>query len=78
MKNLLILTCKIGQKRKALVGYLNQSLAGQVKVALGLFADLIFEIDGKKIKVRLEDRKITDFDLVVFRGVGSDWTRYLL
>lgn len=71
MKNLLILTCKIGRKRTVLVNYLNQSLAGRAKVTLGLFADLIFEIDGKKIKVRLGDRKITDFDLVVFRGVSD-------
>ncbi len=71
MKNLLILTGKIGQKKEALVEYLSQSLVGQVKVTLGLFADLIFEIDWKKVKVRLGDRNMTDFDLVVFRGVGS-------
>jgi len=73
MKELLILTSKISRKRTALRDYLNQSLAGRAKVTLGLFADLIFEIDGKKIKVRLNQKKITDFDLVVFRGVGSDF-----
>lgn len=73
MKNLLILTCKVGRKRTTLRDYLNQNLAGQAKVTLGLFADLIFEIDGKKVKVKLNQKPITDFDLVVFRGVGSDF-----
>jgi len=73
MKNLLILTGKIGQKRKTLVDYLNKSLAGRAKVFLGLFADLIFEIEGRKVEVRLNDKKMTDFDLVVFRGVGADF-----
>lgn len=71
VKNLLILTCKIGRKRTALRDYLNQNLAGRAKVTLGLFADLTFEIDGKKVKVRLNQKPITDFDLVVFRGVEN-------
>lgn len=73
MKNLLILTGKISRKKKALADYLNQNLASRVKVTLGLFADLIFEIEGREIEVRLNDSKMTDFDLVVFRGVGSDF-----
>lgn len=59
-------------KKKALVDYLNQKLAGRAKVALGLLGDLILEIEGRKVEVRLNnDRKMTDFDLVVFRGVGN-------
>lgn len=73
MKELLILTGKINRKNKALVKYLDQRLPGRTKVSLGLFEDLVFEIDGKKIMVRLGQRKITDFDLIVFRGVGKDF-----
>jgi len=71
MKKLLILTGKVNKKRKRLCQYLNQSLSGRAKVTLGSFSDLIFEVDGKEIKVKLGSRKITDFDLVCFRGVGD-------
>jgi D-alanine-D-alanine ligase-like ATP-grasp enzyme len=73
MKELLILTGKVGQKKRGLADYLGRSFAGRAKVTVGLFADLVFEIDGQKIEVRLNQKKITDFDLVVFRGVGSDF-----
>ena len=73
MKNLLILTGKIGRKRQGLADYVQQKFANQVKVTLGLFVDLIFEIEGRKVAVRLNDRKMTDFDLVIFRGVGADF-----
>lgn len=70
---MLILTGKINKKRKRLCQYLNQNLSGRAKVTLGLFSDLIFEIDGKEVKVKLGSQDITDFDLVCFRGVGSDF-----
>lgn len=73
MKQLLILTGKLTKKRKELCLYLNQALADRAKVSLRVFSDLIFEIDGKNIKVKLGNQDITDFDLVYFRGVGSDF-----
>ena len=73
MKWLLILTGKVSKKREKLCQYLNQSLSGQAKVVLGLFSDLIFEVDGKDIKVKLGSQDITNFDLIYFRGVGSDF-----
>lgn len=73
MKRLLVLTGKVSKKRERLCRYLNQSLSGQAEATLGLFSDLIFEVDGKDIEARLGSQDITDFDLVCFRGVGSDF-----
>ncbi len=73
MKQLLILTGKIIEKKRKLCHYLNQVLAEEAKVSLGLFSDLIFEVDGRDIKVKLDHQNIKDFDLVYFRGVGSDY-----
>jgi len=73
MKEILILVTKTGKKKQTLVDYLNKNLAGKAKVTLGKLADLVFEVEGKKVKVRLNDKNITDFSLVYFRRLGSDF-----
>lgn len=72
MKELLILVDKAGKKKKNLVSYLGQNLGGKAKVTLGRFSDLIFEIERKNVRVRLDGRNIADFDLIYFRRAGSD------
>ena len=73
MKEILILVTKTGKKKQTLVDYLNKNLAGKAKVTLGKLADLVFEVEGKKVKVRLNDKNITDFSLVYFRRLSSDF-----
>ena len=73
MKKLLILVDKIGEKKEAFAGYLAKKLVGKVKVVLARFSDLIFDVDGQNLQIKIEDVpfKIKDFDLVYFRRAGD-------
>lgn len=73
MKETLILVTKIGEKRRKLADYLDRQLAGKAKVTLGKLTDLIFEVDGKQVKVWLGKKDMTDFSLVYFRRLGLDF-----
>ena len=73
MKKLLFLVAAKGRKKRILVDYLSQTLAGSVQVSLGKFSDLIFELDANRLKVRLGEDEITKFDLIYFRHIGTDF-----
>lgn len=72
MKNLLILVDKIGEKKETLATYLSKNIPN-CAVFMARFEDLIYEIDGKNIKVMLAglNKDITFFDLVYIRRAGK-------
>ncbi|CAN5348822.1 RimK family alpha-L-glutamate ligase [soil metagenome] len=71
MKNLLILTTSESDKKLQLVNSLKETLNKTANVELGLFDDIVFELDKGKVNVFLKNRDITEFDLIYFRKVGK-------
>lgn len=72
MKKLLILVDTIGPKKEHLAQFIAEKMPNN-KVAIARFSDLIYEVDGKKVSVRIDsiDENIGNFDLVYFRRAGS-------
>jgi len=71
-KKLLILVDKIGEKKEFLTSYIARKMP-QNEVFMARFSDLIFYANGSQVSVAIDDyeEKLTDFDLVYFRRVGS-------
>jgi len=75
MKKILILVDKVGPKKELFAELISKRVSQKdVQVVLARFSDLYFEIDSKKITVRIEDMPITDFDLVYFRRAGDKFS----
>src|SRR5258708_1238787 len=74
MGNLLILVDRLGEKKEIFAEYLAKNIPN-ANIAIARFADLTYEVNGKKVIVNITgiDKKITDFDLVYFRRAGSDY-----
>ena len=71
MKRILILVSKRTGKKEDFTDYLKKYLDGQAEVALGIFSDLIFEMEKDKINVEINGQNINDFDLVYFRNTSG-------
>jgi glutathione synthase/RimK-type ligase-like ATP-grasp enzyme len=71
MKKILVLASKRSGKKEKLIAYLQDYFGKKAEVVLGIFSDLIFEIEGGKVLVELDGRNINDFDLVYFRNTSG-------
>ncbi len=71
MKKILILASKRSGKKEKLTDFLQKSFNKKAEVVLGIFSDLIFEIEGGKVLVEINGRNINDFDLVYFRNTSG-------
>ncbi|MFC1625127.1 RimK family alpha-L-glutamate ligase [Patescibacteria group bacterium] len=73
-KKLLILVDKIGRKKELLTSYIARKMPKN-EVFMARFSDLIFYTNGNQISVVIDDykKRLTDFDLVYFRRVGSEF-----
>ncbi|MEK7550793.1 MAG: hypothetical protein AAB535_03360 [Patescibacteria group bacterium] len=71
MKKILVLASKRSEKKEKLISYLEKYFSKKAEVVLGIFSDLIFEIEGGKILVEIDGRNINDFDLVYFRNTSG-------
>lgn len=71
-KKFLILVDKIGEKKEFLASHIARKMP-QNEVFMARFSDLIFYANGSQVSVVIDDyeEKLTDFDLVYFRRVGS-------
>jgi glutathione synthase/RimK-type ligase-like ATP-grasp enzyme len=68
MKKILILASKRSGKKEEFISYLQKQFDRNAEVVLGVFSDLIFEIETGNITVEIDGRNINDFDLVYFRN----------
>jgi len=73
MKKILLLVDKIGRKKEALALGLQEYLGGKAKVYLARFSDVVMEIEGRDIKIKVEGKNINEFSLVYFRRVGHNY-----
>ncbi|MDP1710276.1 MAG: hypothetical protein Q8L28_01545 [bacterium] len=71
MKKILVLASKRSEKKEKLISYLEKYFAKKAEVVLGIFSDLIFEIEGGKVLVEINGRNINDFDLIYFRNTSG-------
>lgn len=71
MKKILILASKRSEKKEKLITYLEKYFDKKAEVVLGIFPDLIFEIEGGKVLVEIGGSNIDDFDLVYFRNTSG-------
>jgi len=68
MKRLLILRDKTGETK--LINYLKKTLSPQAEVDQRNYPDLTFEIRQNKVKAKIANEEITNYDLVWLRTVG--------
>lgn len=68
MKRILILASKRSGKKEEFITYLQKYFGGEVEAVLGVFSDLVFQIETGNIVVEIGGRNINDFDLVYFRN----------
>lgn len=71
MKRILILASKRSSKKEEFIAYLQKYFGGKVEVVLGVFSDLIFQIETGNNSVEIDGRDINDFDLVYFRNTSG-------
>ncbi len=71
MKKILILASKRSEKKEKLIAFLEKEFAGIAEVVLGVYPELIFEIEQGKINVEVAGHNIKDFDLVYFRNTSG-------
>ncbi len=66
MKKLLILVDKLGEKKEFFAEHIAKNLPSGMQVVIARFSDLMFEVKGKDIKVKLLDigKDLKEFDLV--------------
>lgn len=68
MKKILILIDTIGPSVEYMAQYLSERLGkDRIQIVIGRFSDLIFEVDGKDIKIKIDGMDIEEFNLVYFR-----------
>ena len=70
MKKILLLIDKIGRKKEVLTLGLQEYLGEKARVYLARFSDVVVEIEGRNIKIKVEERDIRGFSLVYFRRAG--------
>ena len=68
MKKILVLASKRSENKEKLIDYLQEYFDKKAEVVLGIFSDLIFEIEEGKVSIEIDGRSIDDFDLVYFRN----------
>lgn len=68
MKKILVLASKRSENKEKLIDYLQEYFDKKAEVVLGIFSDLIFEIEERKVSIEIGGRNIDDFDLVYFRN----------
>src|SRR3972149_7164133 len=71
MKKILVLAAKRSEKKEKLIAYLQNYFGKRAEVVLGVFSDIIFEIEGGRVLVESEGRNINDFYLVYFRNTSG-------
>ncbi len=74
MKKILILVDSIGEKKELFAHLISQRVGDDVKIELGRFADLYFEIDDGKVNVEINDVNISTYDLIFFRRAGDKFS----
>ncbi len=71
MKKILILASKRSGNKEKFIDYLKEYFDKKAEVVLGIFSDLIFEIEGGKVLIEIGGRSIDDFDLIYFRNTSG-------
>lgn len=71
MKKILVLASKRSTSKEKFISFLQEYFNKKAEVVLGIFSDLIFEIEGGKVLVEIDGRNINDFDLVYFRNTSG-------
>ncbi|HKB88519.1 MAG TPA: hypothetical protein VKC53_02600 [Patescibacteria group bacterium] len=71
MKKILVLAAKRSENKEKLIAFLQRYFDKKAEVVLGIFSDVIFQIEGGKILVEIDGRNINDFDLVYFRNTSG-------
>lgn len=71
MKKILVLVDLVGLNKKKLVRFLNKHSEEKYKAYLHPFSDLLFEIRSGKVKIKVKDTDISQFDLVFVRRAGK-------
>lgn len=75
MKKILILVDKVGPKKELFAELVAERINGKnIQIALARFSDLYFEVSPKIISVRIEDKPITDYNLVYYRRAGDKFS----
>lgn len=73
-QKILILVSEASQKKRVLAKYLQEYLGQNIKVVLGEFLDVTFEINQEQSRAKLGPKNFADFDLVYFRRA---WPRFI-
>ena len=71
MKKILVLVDSISLNKKRLTRFLNRNSVGKYRAYLHAFFDLFFEIESGKVKIKVKDKDISNFDLVFVRRAGK-------
>lgn len=71
MKKILIFVDTLGPKKERFAEEIAKFLGKGKQLAMSRFTDLYFDIDPKNISIQVENKPITDFDLVYFRRAGD-------
>jgi len=70
-KKILVLVDSKSSSKKKLVRYLNSNSKNKYKAFLHSFTDLYFDIKSGKVKIKVKNKDITNFDLVFVRRAGK-------
>ena len=76
MKKVLVLVESKSSSKKKLVRYLNANSKNKYRAFLHPFSDLFFNIKPGKVKIKVKNIDITNFDLVFVRRAGK-YVRYM-
>lgn len=71
MKDILVLVDSARLNKKRLARFLNKNSNGLYKAHLRTFSDLFFEIKTGAVKIKVEDKDLSKFDLVFTRRAGK-------
>ncbi|MDP3917880.1 MAG: hypothetical protein Q8Q30_01745 [Candidatus Woesebacteria bacterium] len=75
-KKILVLVESKSSSKKKLVRYLNANSKNKYRAFLHPFSDLFFNIKPGKVKIKVKNTDITNFDLVFVRRAGK-YVRYM-
>ncbi len=70
-KKILVLVDSKGLSKKKLVRYLNSNSKDKYKAFLHAFSDLYFDIKSGKVKIKVKNTDLSNFDLVFVRRAGK-------
>ena len=71
LKKILVLVDSKSFSKKKLVRYLNSNSKNKYRAFLFSFQDLYFDIKSGKVKIKVKNYDITNFDLVFVRRAGK-------